>query len=181
MRIAVEGNIGAGKSSLLAKAVHAYPICPEPVEAWGDLLEKYYADPPTWSLPFNLRVLADFARVPSTCIVERSPGATRHVFTQLAFNDGLMTDAAFSIFKEYYARLAWTPDVIIYIDTPSDICFERVRQRGRPGEEGVSLDYLRKVSFLYDQYLKYAGCEVIRIDGTWNTEALFQHILQRFQ
>lgn len=169
MRIAVEGNIATGKSAALAALGAAFPGVPvvlEPVDSWTDLLECYYACPAEWSFAFALKVLLDFRRAPATCLVERSPQATRHVFAQLNYNDGSMNAHQWDLFKEYHDELAWRPDAIFFIDTPVAECMRRLRRRGRACERDVDEDYLRKVEFQYATMLRYTDTPVVRFDGT---------------
>lgn len=177
MRVSVEGNIGSGKSECLAALSSAFPTVPtfpEPVEKWTDLLDLYYASPAEWALPFALKVLLSF-REPAaheTCIVERSPLASRHVFSQLLYNQGILNCHEWELFKEYHDLLAWKPDVVLYIDTPTDVCLKRIADRGRACEATIDLDYLKRVDFQYANMLRYAEVPVVKFDGTLPTAEL---------
>lgn len=115
-RVCVEGNIGSGKSAALERLAALRPglaIFPEPVEQWGEMLELFYSDPAAWAFPFNLRVLLSFvaparASGDGGVVVERSPLSCRHVFGQLAFNEGKMTQEEWALFKEYADVLGWS-------------------------------------------------------------------------
>ena len=172
MIVSIEGNVGSGKSSALealALRFPGYQVTQEPVDSWGDLLALYYADPAAWSLAFNLKVLHSFATIPGTHakqIVERSPGACRHVFGQLAYNDNHLTPAAWDVFKEYHDMLGWEPDAYVYIDTPPDVCHERMSTRGRACESGIDVEYLKRIEFQYDNMMRFTKVPVYRVDGT---------------
>lgn len=174
MKIAIEGNIGSGKSTVLKALTGKFPDVPtvaEPIEEWGDLLDLFYASPSTWALPFSLKVLLTFRHAGDTptCIIERCPLSCRHVFTHTLFNDGTLSQHSYDLFKEFYDILAWTPDVIVYIDTPVDKCMERIMTRGRDSEiRGIDIQYLRRIEFAYETMLKFIGKDVtvIRIDGS---------------
>jgi len=171
-RVCVEGNIGSGKSTALAALAAARPDLPvfqEPVDEWEPLLTKFYADPAQWALPFSLRVLLSFAApedVAGTCVVERSPLSCRHVFSQLLFNEGKMSQEAWELFKDYYAVLGWTPDAVVYVHTPADECYRRMEARGREAEKHVDLQYIKRIEFQYETMLRYAEIPVVRLDGT---------------
>lgn len=166
MRVCVEGNIGSGKTSALRSlALLGVRVKEEPIDEWGDLLDLYYKDPVAWSLAFNLKVLLSFRDVETADVVERSPGACRHVFGQLAYNDNHLSPGAWEVFKEYHELLGWEPDAYVYIDTPPAECFARLTQRGRPCEQGVSEEYLRRIEFQYQNYLKFTKVPVYRVDG----------------
>ena len=185
MRVCIEGNVGSGKSSVLAAvAVPAgVGVFPEPIEEWGDLLGLYYANPAEYALAFQLRVLLSFCSVPEHAVVERSPLASRHVFGQLLANDGTLTPAQWTLFKDYSQVLGWAPDGIVYIDTPANLCLQRVRERAREEERGVDLQFLRRVEFQYEVFLKYAQVPVVRVDGSQPADKVAADVdaaLQRF-
>jgi len=190
MRVSIEGNIATGKSTVLDRLKDlGYTVRPEPVTEWDTLLHLYYTDPARWSLCFNLKVLHSFHAVPTEgehplpnsikpLFVERSPGACRHVFGQLSYNDQHITPAAWEVFKEFSQLLWWEPDVYIYIDTPPDVCHTRMESRGRTCEQSVSLEYLRRIEFQYTNFLKFQDKPVHTIDGTLDTDAQVDAILR---
>lgn len=171
MRVSLEGNIGSGKSTVLqALASQGFVVKEEPIHEWGTLLDKYYDDPVTWSLAFNLKVLRSFQDLPEVSngdmvCIERSPGATRHVFGQLAYNDEHLSPAAWNIFKEYHDILGWEPDAYVYIDTSPTVCHTRLSNRGRPCEQGLTEEYLHRIEFQYTNFLKFTDVPVHHIDG----------------
>lgn len=171
MRISVDGNIGSGKSAALDALAAAFPdvpVFPEPIESWGELLDLYYASPAEWSLPFSLKVLLSFSEPArnDTCIVERSPLTSRHVFGQVLFNQGLLNQHEWDLLKEFSDVVAWKPDVVLYLDCPPAVCMDRIASRGRACEAGVDLDYLRKIDFQYQNMLRFMDVPVVRLDAT---------------
>lgn len=171
MRISIEGNIAAGKTTVFQALEDSFPSAHcfrEPVRDWADLLDLYYKDPKTWALPFSLKVLLSFRESNASpfCFVERSPLACKSVFTQLLFDDGTLTQPQFELFKEFSDVLGWVPDAIIFIDTPAATCLERMHARGRPCEADIDFQYLRRLEYQYEIMLKNAGVTVVRVDGT---------------
>lgn len=172
MRVSIEGNIGAGKSAALdALAARGFAVHKEPVDEWAEMLELFYKAPAEWALPFSLKVLLSFDRI-AAGVVERSPQSCHHVFTQLLYNEGKMSYVQWDLFREYVDALGWTPDAIVYIDTPTDVCLDRVRTRNRQGEGPIDLAYLKRVEFQYETMLKYVGVPVVRVDGTLSSVEL---------
>lgn len=180
MRICVDGNIAAGKTTALdaiAAAFPRIPTYPEPVSEWNDLLSLYYEDPATWSLALNLRVLLSFLDVQEDAFVERSPASCRHVFSQVSYNDGTFDAHQWEVFKGYYDAVGWKPDALIFVDAPAATCLDRVGARDRPCEvgQGSSLDfeYLKKLEFQYGNMLKMLEKDqvpIVVIDGTQSRE-----------
>ena len=185
MRIAVDGIIGCGKSTAIAglswKLRGSASVHPEPVEKWKPLLEKFYADPSSAAMDLQMRVLLDFAGIEedgTVKIVERSPATTRNVFGSLAHVKGWLTETQWSTFKEVDDIIGWTPDAIVYIDTPVDECLRRVSKRSPPGSahEPPDLDYLRELALKYDVLLKFAGVPVVRVDGSKSHEEVLKDV-----
>lgn len=185
--ICVEGNIGAGKSTVLQRLEgRGIDVRYEPLDAWGPLLEMYYSDPARWSLTFNLKVLHGFwehaQNVPpenaAFRVIERSPGACRHVFGQLSYNDNHLSPAAWNVFKEYHELLGWEPSAYVYIDTPVDMCLDRIRRRDRTCERSLTDEYLRRIEFQYTNFLKFADVPVLRLDGTKTPDDLADAIVR---
>lgn len=183
MRLCVEGNIGSGKSEcmrVLAAAFPGTPAFPEPVDEWAELLALYYQNPAEWSFAFTLKVLLSFRAPAATaaCIVERSPLASRHVFSQLLYNEGVLNCQEWELFKEYHDVLAWKPDVIFYIDTPVDECLRRIARRGREGEQAIDAAYLKRVEFQYANMLRFADVPIQRFDGSLPKAELHARMLE---
>lgn len=177
MRIILEGNIGSGKTTLTDALRAPYPdahVHTEAVGNWQDLLELFYTAPSQWALPLSLQVMLShhvYRAVPpeTMYVLERCPLSCRHVFTQLLFNDGTMPQHHWDLFRQFSDELGWEPtatDLIMYIDTPVDVCLERITARARRGEEHIDVHYLRRLEFQYANMLKFCACPVVRVDGT---------------
>jgi deoxyadenosine/deoxycytidine kinase len=174
MRISIDGSIGTGKSSVLASLREAFPtasVYTEPIDEWGELLNLYYSNKALWSLPFSLKVLLSFRRANSpdgVTFIERSPLSCKNVLTQMLADDGTMNQRQFDVFKEYYELIGWTPDAIIFIDTPAATCLERIEARNRECEKTIDLQFLRRLEYSYENMLKHdaQGIRVVRVDGT---------------
>lgn len=190
MRVILEGNIGSGKSTALRAVSVALPeasVHVESVAEWGESLRLFYENPTQWALPFSLQVLLSHHpyRIPPPPdhlqVLERCPLSCRHVFTQLLFNDGTMPQHHWDLYRQFSDELGFEPtadDLILYIDTPVDVCLQRIVTRSRTGEEQVDIHYLKKLEFQYSNMLKYCACPVVYLDGTAPKEALVTAILE---
>jgi deoxyadenosine/deoxycytidine kinase len=170
MKIAIEGNIGSGKSSLMAAAKSISATCREsfdfffePLETWHDLLQKYFEDPTAWALPFTLEVLRTHDRVlewesravgnrKPHCIVERSPYACRDVFSLILKHDRVFSADDMRLIETYVDLFGWKPDIVIIVDVPPHECLDRIHARGRPNEQ-PTYEYLKCVQCYYDKML----------------------------
>ena len=120
MIIAVEGNLGSGKSTVLAELQHrGYTVVPEPVSAWAPMLERMYADPARWTLTFQTQVLAHYAEVErryadvaGPVFVERSP-VSALVFVSLATHRNALTVDELTVYMELHAAIGWEPNATV--------------------------------------------------------------------
>ncbi len=192
MRILLEGNIAAGKTTLgtaLAASGH-FVFVPEPVERWqsgfaANLLERFYADTPRWA--FTLQICAFVTRTQAVqgapddgrdVVFERSIYCDRHVFARSLFEQGLMDSTEWALYQHFWEQFraaAPQPDAIIYLRTPADECYRRLQVRGRAEERGISLDYLLHLERCHDAWLRdpaVAECPVLELDGrrSWSAE-----------
>jgi deoxyadenosine/deoxycytidine kinase len=160
MRIAIDGNIAAGKSTVFSSIAartsltNVATLFPEPLDEWGDILEMYFEDRASWALPLTLDILRGFHKQYNTphAIVERNPYTCRYVFTNMLKYDGILSNEDLALIDQYMDIFGWKPDVVVYLDVPVSTCHERMEQRARKGECGsVSYDELRMISHMYDK------------------------------
>lgn len=83
---------------------------------------------------------------------------------------GNIEDVCFQIYLQIFDEFSknYPVNTIVYVDTNSEICYERIQQRSRTGEEIISLEYLSQCyeehqSFIYK---KMPNSNRIVIDGT---------------
>jgi len=171
---AIEGNIGAGKSTFL-KMVKEYleiQAVFEPHEQWQtvggseNLLEKFYTDTQRWAYTFQsyafitrVRTQEEHAKIniyPAQ-ILERSVYSDRYCFAKNCFEQGLMTRLEWQLYQEWFSWLIDTyvtkPTGFIYLQTDPDICYNRLRKRDRHEESAVSLDYLTMLHNKHENWL----------------------------
>lgn len=189
--IALEGNIGAGKTTLIDGMSALRPdweLLREPVDQWTDALCAFYADPGGASFLFQMEILRTRVQqlLQATSpphvlpLTERCVQSSSHVFVRSLVQEGLMSP------PEHASYVQWFEFVdtrvlrhhlagIVYIDTPADACLVRSRLRAREGESSISLDYIRHIGRTYASWLERAeaeGVPVIRIDGTMSPDAI---------
>jgi deoxyadenosine/deoxycytidine kinase len=160
MRIAIDGNIAAGKSTVFSSIAartslnNMATLFPEPLDEWGDILEMYFEDRKSWALPLTLDILRGFQKEYHTphAIVERNPYTCRYVFTNILKYDGILSNDDMALIDQYMDIFGWKPDVVVYLDVPVSTCHERMERRSRKGEcDSVSYDELRMISHMYDK------------------------------
>jgi len=189
MRVAIDANIGAGKSTVLEAVRRAYQnvvVRQENVDAWTDILALFYANKNRWAFALQMRILLDALKAAggaagaagaAVVVTERCTYSSRYVFAQTLYGEGALSEKEWLLYKEYYDCFETAvPDVLIYIKTDPETCWERIRKRARPSEETITLDYLKKLNFQYDTMVKYFPGTVHVVDGSGSEAAVFENV-----
>jgi len=170
MIIGLEGNIGAGKSTLLRKLAQMYPevvVVPEDIAAWNSytvedkpLLAAYYDEPPKHGFKTQMAILLSrhhanqrAAESPDRIFVhERTMIADVHIFGKLGVSQGSLTQTEYDIMRDWAHAVNREPDVTVFIDVDPKVCFDRMRNRGRSEEDGVSSELLHQLHDMHHQW-----------------------------
>jgi len=173
--ISIEGNIGAGKTTLIEalKKLFADSVVfvDEPVEEWGDvkdadgttILQKYYADQHRYAFAFQMMAFitrasrlrkAIAARPGKVIITERSVFTDREIFAKMLHDAGKIENIEYTIYLKWFDELVADikVDGVIYVRKTPDVCHRQVIQRNRPGE-CIPLEYLEQCHEYHDNWL----------------------------
>lgn len=155
--VCIDGNIGAGKSTLLnALKEQGFFVFVEDVIDWGVLLDRFYSDEKRWMCTLQLAILHSMHQqykkmmeldVPIV-FVERSPRSSM-VFAANGVRQGFLDEEEMKVIQNMFDVLKWEPTKTFYLNTSVDVCFKRMKQRGRDCEQNVSIEYLQ---FLHESY-----------------------------
>jgi deoxyadenosine/deoxycytidine kinase len=177
--ISIEGNIGAGKTTILQKITERYANDPsvvflrEPVDIWETIkdaegttiLANFYMEPEKYAFSFQvmafvtrLSLLRNAVKENPDCkliVCERSLEADRNIFAKMLFDEGSIDDMNYQIYLRFYEEYHndFHLDGIVYIDADADVCQRRISTRGRNGESCVPLEYLEKCKRYHDEWL----------------------------
>lgn len=112
--VCVEGSIGCGKSTFLSRCARYTCIeaIAEPVDKWTNvagvnLLEKFYADPATWSIAFQSLVTLTMLKnhlqpvEKPIKVMERSWLSARHCFIESMLADGILPPCNYEILRDW--------------------------------------------------------------------------------
>ena len=182
--IVIEGNIGAGKTSLvtrLADELNAKLI----LERFGDnpFLPKFYNDPERYSFPVELSFLAD------RYYQLKEELSTRNIFSPVILADYYFSKSLifaginlkqdeYNLYRQIYNiihRHFPVPDLYSYLHLPVDKLMGHIRKRGRDYEQTISLDYLIKLQRGYFEYFKAQNDMIILIIDISNIDFVNNH------
>nr|XP_037283177.1 thymidine kinase 2, mitochondrial-like isoform X1 [Rhipicephalus microplus] len=170
VKVAVEGNIGSGKTTFLegCKRFVDTTVLIEPVNIWRDLqghnlLELMYKEPKRWSLTFQTYVQLTMMQLhlepvlTPVKLIERSLQSARYVFVENLYRSGHMTSLELSILNQWFdwinGNVAVGLDMIIYLRTRPEVAMGRIQKRKRPEEDQLPFDWLCKVHELHEDWL----------------------------
>jgi len=163
--IAVAGNIGAGKSTLvtrLSKRLRWKPYF-EPV-AENPYLVDFYGDMRRWAfhsqvffLSYRIRSHTELLKDPRSVVQDRSVYEDAEVFAKNLYNEGFINERDYKTYCSLYDQfvsLLDPPHLVIYLKTPVSVLKERIQKRGRDFEARITTEYLTKLSELYDEWIE---------------------------
>ncbi len=173
--VAVAGNIGVGKStlvSLLAERLGWVPFY-EP-EAENPYLADFYRDMRAWSfhsqiffLTRRLRIHRQLLNHPASAVQDRCVYEDAEVFARNLYRQGLMDDRDYASYWELYQVLAEflpPPDLVIYLRASVSTLLERINQRGRDFERYIRREYLEQLNALYEEWIAgFRLCPVLTV------------------
>jgi len=158
--IAIEGNIGAGKTALadkLADALGADTIH----EQFEDnpFLESFYKNPEKNTFQLEEHFLySRFNQLKNKNIYKRNKIVSDYYFGKsLVFAKNNLSGSEFDRFQKEYISLKPEipePDLIIYLRNDIHKLQENIRQRGRIYEQNIEDKYLEDITMQYDSFFK---------------------------
>lgn len=164
MHIAVAGNIGAGKTSLVELLCKHYDWEPsyEVVED-NPYLNDFYEDMQRWS--FNLQVYFLNSRFQQCLMINQSKKSILqdrtiyedcYIFADNLHDMGLMTtrdyDNYVALFESVKSFIK-PPDLLIYLKASVPTLVNQIQKRGRDYESGIRLDYLQRLNEKYENWI----------------------------
>ncbi len=162
--IAIAGNIGAGKSTLVDFLTKTYGIQPffEPNED-NPYLEDFYADMNTWSfhsqvffLSHKFRIHQELDKTPGIVVQDRTIYEDAEIFATHLHQSGRMNDRDWATYLELYRAMRGSlrpPDLMIYLRCSVRSIRRRIQRRGRPSEQAIPTAYLKSLNGLYESWI----------------------------
>jgi deoxyadenosine/deoxycytidine kinase len=165
--IAVAGNMGAGKSSLVEWLRQQFDMLPffEPNEQ-NPYLADFYGDMKRWSLNSQLFFLIRRFRIhremerraeldPRPVVQDRTIYEDAEVFAAHLHRAGNIGERDWGMYQDFYRTLSAEirkPDLMIYLRCPLKALVKRIKQRGREFEKAIPRKYLASLESLYEEW-----------------------------
>ena len=161
--IAIEGNIGSGKTSLskmLAEEFNAKLI----LEQFADnpFLPKFYKDQKKYAFPLEMSFLAERYQQLSDETIQPelfSPFiiSDYYVFKSLIFAEITLEEEEFKLYKRLFMMMynnLVKPDLFVYLYQNTDRLLENIKKRGRDYEKDIQANYLEMIHKGYIDFVK---------------------------
>ena len=161
--IAIEGNIGAGKTSLATKIAHDFNA-KLILERFKDnpFLPKFYEDTSRYAFPLEMSFLADRYQQISDDLSQLDLFkdfivSDYDVFKSLIFSKITLQEDEFILYRKLFNLMykdLRKPDLYVYLYQNTERLQENIKKRGRDYEQNIKNDYLEKINAGYLDFLK---------------------------
>lgn len=161
--IAIEGNIGAGKTTLatkIAEDCNAKTV----LERFADnpFLPKFYKDQSRYAFPLEMSFLADRYQQLSDDLAQFDlfkdfVVADYHIFKSIIFAKVTLQEDEFRLYKTMFDIMYKDmpkPDLYVYLYQNTERLLANIKKRGRTYEQEIPAEYLEKINRGYLDYIK---------------------------
>ncbi|MFS8082717.1 MAG: deoxynucleoside kinase, partial [Ginsengibacter sp.] len=173
--ITVEGNIGAGKTTLatiLSRHFNARLILEEFAD--NPFLPKFYENKEQYAFPLELFFMAERYKQLKELL------HTKDMFRQVTISDYLFTkcllfakvnlpEQEFLLYQKLFEIInpqLLQPDLLIYLHAPVNRLKENIKKRNRSYEQSIDPEYLFSLQQTYTQYIKQHKLKTLFIDAS---------------
>lgn len=174
--IAIAGNMGSGKSTLVEFLSRTYGAQPfyEPNEA-NPYLPDFYRDMKRWAFHSQLYFLSNKFRLhqevdqaPGVVVLDRTIYEDAEIFAtalmEMRHIDGRDWDTYWSFYQVILNAIR-PPDLMIYLRCSMRTLRRRIRLRGRQMEQDIPLSYFKRLERLYENWIKnYSHSELLILE-----------------
>lgn len=188
--ISVDGNIGAGKSTIISQLKTVFKDMPnvhfihEPVDTvWNrvtdesgeTLLSNFYKNPTEYAFTFQIMAYISRLSILSQAvknlsydiiITERCLETDRNVFEKMLHDQGIISKMEHTVynmwFDEFYRDVRCS--AFVYVQASVDTCMQRIRLRSRDGET-ISRDYIARCAEYHENWIMNDGRRRLVVDA----------------
>lgn len=173
--ITIEGNIGAGKTTLtniLAQKLNARIILEEFAD--NPFLSKFYDNPAQYAFPLELFFMAErykqLKEMVHTKELFQTVTISDYLFTKcLLFAKVNLPEEEFRLYQKLFDIIHQQllfPDVLIYLHAPVTKLQQNIKKRNRPYEQSIPDEYLFNIQETYTHYIKQHNIKTIFVDAS---------------
>lgn len=173
--ITIEGNIGAGKTTLahlLSKHFNARLILEEFAD--NPFLPKFYENKQQYAFPLELFFMAERYKQLKELL------QTKDLFHNITISDYLFTkcllfakvnlaEEEFLLYQKLFDIInpqLIQPDLLIYLHAPVSRLKDNIKKRNRSYEQSIESDYLFSLQETYTQYIRQHNIKTLFIDAS---------------
>lgn len=171
--ITIEGNIGAGKttlSHLLAKHFNARLILEEFAD--NPFLPKFYQNPEQYAFPLELFFMAErykqYKDMFHTKDLFQTVTVSDYLFTKcLLFAKVNLPEEEFRLYQKLFDIIQQQlvfPDILIYLHAPVHKLQQNIKKRNRSYEQDIKDEYLFNIQETYTSYIKQHHIKTLFVD-----------------
>ena len=173
--VTIEGNIGAGKTTLahlLSKHYNARLILEEFAD--NPFLPKFYENPSLYAFPLELFFMAERFKQMKDLLQQKdmfqSLTISDYLFTKcLLFAKVTLPADEFRLYQRLFEIIHQQliePDILIYLHAPVSRLQANIKKRNRPYEQNIPDQYLFSIQETYTHYIKQHNVKTIFIDAS---------------
>ncbi len=178
--IAVAGNMGVGKSSMVEFLSQQYGFEPiyEPFMN-NPYLDDFYKDMKAWGFHSQLYFLTHKFKLhmalntrSATVVQDRTIYEDAEIFATNLYKGRFIKKRDYETYMELYSTMKdalQPPDLMIYLRCSVGAIRKRIKQRGRKSEQEIPTSYLRRLNGLYEEWIdRYNQSPVL----VWDSERM---------
>ena len=161
--IAIEGNIGSGKTTLATKIAEDFNA-KLILEQFSDnpFLPKFYKNPKQYGFTLEMSFLTERyqqmrEQLAQTDLFKEFVVSDYDIFKSLIFSKVTLTDDEFVLYRKLFYILysqIIKPDLYVFLYQNTDRLIENIKKRGREYEQNISPDYLKKIHYGYLDFIQ---------------------------
>jgi deoxyadenosine/deoxycytidine kinase len=173
--VAVAGNIGVGKSTLVEMLCHELGWDPfyEP-ESNNPYLSDFYTNMDAWGfhsqvyfLAHRIRANLQMSKHPGSVVQDRSVYEDAEIFARNLFLQGHINERDYATYRDLYhvmVEFLPPPDLVIYLRASTSTLIRRISLRNRSYERSISPEYLEQLNTLYETWISsFTLCPVLTV------------------
>ena len=190
MFIGIAGIIGAGKSTLaqnLAARLN-YKSYNEPVDD-NPYLEDFYSDMNRWGAMMQIHLLFRRFEQHQQIVWNSEKGAVQDrtiyedtIFARMLHESGFIDQRDYNTYLGHFnlmKRYLVFPDILLYLRVNPETSLNRIAQRGRKAEKGITLEYMQKLFLGYENFIDEMGRYTRVISLDWNHYLEIDEVVDR--